>query len=148
MKKTKIGKTLEFLVLIALPFLTHVFFPVIIIIQKPYSYLGILLMLIGVYAMVKTSILFRKAGNSFTLKDKSSELIKSEIFKYSRNPMYLGMLLFLLGLAVILGSLTSFIYPLIFFIFANLMIPYEEKKLEQLYGYEYLNYKRSVRRWI
>jgi protein-S-isoprenylcysteine O-methyltransferase Ste14 len=148
MKKTKIGKTLEFLVLIALPFLTHILFPVKIIIQKPYSYSGILLMIIGVYAMVKTSMLFRKAGNNFTLKDKSAKLLTAGIFKYSRNPMYLGMLLWLFGLAVILGSLTSFIYPVIFFVLANLMIPYEEKKLKQLYGNEYINYKRSVRRWI
>lgn len=148
MKRNKAGRTLEFLLLLVLPFLTHYLLPVMVVIEKPYIYLGIVLMIVGIVLVVKASVKCKKAGNNFDLKSKSSKLVISGIYSYSRNPMYLGMLLWLIGIAVLLGTLSPFIYTVVFFVLTNYMIFLEERKLEQVYGDEYLVYKSNVRRWI
>ena len=148
MKKSQTIKSLVTIFLFILPFLTHYYFPVKIIIKKPYTYLGILFILAGIILSIKTSRMFREAGNHFDLKSGSVTLMTSGIFCYSRNPMYLGVLFWFIGLAILLGSLISFLYPTLFFIIANFMIIYEESKLSQIYNDEYTNYQRRVRRWL
>ncbi len=148
MQKSKMGKTLVFLLITALPFLTNYFFPVMVVIKKPYSYSGIVIIIIGFFIAIKASREFKNAGNNYNLKEDSAKLMTDGIFNCSRNPMYLGMMLWFTGLAVFLGSLTSFIYPVFFFILANKMISYEERKLEKIYGDQYNNYRKRVRRWL
>ncbi len=76
-------------------------------------------------------------------------MITSGLFKISRNPIYLGMLLILLGEAILLGSIITFIFPLLFIISTNVaVIPIEEKMLEKRFGKKYLDYKNKVGRWI
>ena len=77
------------------------------------------------------------------------KLVTSGFFKFSRNPTYLGMTLALFGEAIFLGSLVTFILPILFFVLINKTnIPVEEKNLEKKFGKKYLNYKKKVRRWI
>jgi protein-S-isoprenylcysteine O-methyltransferase Ste14 len=148
MKKNQIIKSLVTVFLFILPFLTHYYFPIRIIIKKPYSYLGILFIVAGIIFTIKTSRMFREAGNHFDLKSESVKLMTSGIFRYSRNPMYLGVLFWFTGLAILLGSLISFIYPTLFYILANCMIIFEEEKLSQIYSDTYFDYQRKVRRWL
>ena len=81
--------------------------------------------------------------------NKTSSLVKSGIYEYTRNPMYLGLLLMLFSTALFLKNLISFlIIPLfILFITKNQILP-EEEALENIFGEEYKNYKKKVRRWI
>ena len=63
--------------------------------------------------------------------------------------MYLGMAAILLGEAAFLGSLVTFAFPLIFAVLMEaLFISKEEENLERAFGEDYLDYKRSVRRWM
>jgi protein-S-isoprenylcysteine O-methyltransferase Ste14 len=63
--------------------------------------------------------------------------------------MYLGKLIWVVGLAVLLGSLIVFLFPVLFFVFANLVIvPLEERRMEQMLGEQFIEYKRRVRRWL
>jgi len=63
--------------------------------------------------------------------------------------MYLGFLIFLIGLSFALGNLISFISSILFFTIINWMfIPYEEEKMEDELGMEYLEYKKKIKRWI
>ena len=153
MKRTKGHRTgariLEVAILIALPILSHYLIPVMIVIPRPYSYLGAVLMLLGLALMTWTATLFREERASFQLHGGSSALVTSGPFRFSRNPMYLGMLIWLVGLAVLLGSLIAFLFPVLFFLLANLLvIPPEEKRMEQLFGSQFVEYKRRVRRWF
>jgi protein-S-isoprenylcysteine O-methyltransferase Ste14 len=153
MNKTKeshtIARILELLILIGLPILLHYLIPLMILIPRPFTYLGLVLMILALVLMTRASGLFRKAGNSFGLQDGGSVLITSGPFRLSRNPIYLSMLMWLTGLAVLLGSLISFLFPLLFFLLANFfIIPYEEKDLEQKLGEQYIEYRRRVRRWF
>ena len=92
---------------------------------------------------------FRQARTGFQLSEGGSRLITTGPFRISRNPMYLGMLIWLIGLAVLLGTLTPFLFPALFFLLANLLIiPLEEKDLEGKAGEEFSEYRRHVRRWF
>jgi len=63
--------------------------------------------------------------------------------------MYLGMVLLLLGVAIVHGTLISFAFPVVFGILMELLfIPFEEANLERIFGKQYLEYKQRVRRWI
>lgn len=154
MRRTKRGhrigaRILEVAILIALPILSHYLIPVMIVIAKPYSYLGAVVMLLGLALMTWAAMLFRKVGTSFQLQGGGSVLLTSGPFKFSRNPMYLGMLIWLIGLAVLLGSLIVFLFPILFFLLANfLIIPLEERNMEQTLGEQFTVYKRRVRRWL
>ena len=142
-------RTLEVAILIALPILFHYLIPVMIVVPKPYSYLGAVLMLLSLALMTWVAVLFKEERTSFQLHGGSSTLVTSGPFRFSRNPMYLGMLIWLVGLAILLGSLIAFLFPILFFLLANfLVIPPEEKHMQWLFAAQYTEYKRRVRRWF
>ena len=139
----------EFVILIGLPILVHYLIPVMIVISQPHSYLGVVLMLLGFVLMTWTAMLFRSKGTSFKLREGSFTLVTSGPFGFSRNPMYLGMLIWLVGFAVLLGSLIVFLFPILFFLISNfLIIPLEERKMVRLMTTRYIDYRRHVRRWV
>ena len=153
MSRTKgrqvVSRTVETTILLALPILSHYLFPMMIIVSKPYTYLGVSLMLLGLALAIWAAMAFRRVGTSFQLHGESSVLATSGPFRISRNPMYLAMLIWLVGLAVLLGSLTAFLFPILLFLMANfLMIPLEERNMEKMFGEQYAEYKRCVRRWV
>ncbi len=80
---------------------------------------------------------------------KSSTLVTNGLYKISRNPMYLAMLLFLLGWFVFLGNPLTFFGVVGFLWVMNIIqIKPEEVALETLFGAEYIAYKNRVRRWL
>ena len=144
-----ISRVVETTILIALPIVCHFLFPLAILVTRPYTYFGILLMLLGLALATWTSTTFRRAGASYQLKGESSVLMSTGPFRISRNPMYLGMLIWLLGLAVLLGSLTAFLFPILFFLTASfLLIPVEETRMEKTLGERFIDYRSRVRRWF
>lgn len=94
---------------------------------------------------------FRKHKTTLTPlhPEKTTFIVTTGIFNYSRNPMYLGLVLILLGISVrvnLVGGIV--ILPLFVFYLSYFQIIPEEKVLEIKFGDEYLNYKRRVRRWL
>ncbi|MEM9878581.1 MAG: isoprenylcysteine carboxylmethyltransferase family protein [Pseudomonadota bacterium] len=81
--------------------------------------------------------------------ERSNALVISGFYKFSRNPMYLGLVLILLGWALWLGKVAGFI-PVAMFIFTitQFQIKPEEDALEAIFRDQYRDYKRRVRRWI
>ncbi|MCE2573820.1 methyltransferase family protein [Motilimonas eburnea] len=81
--------------------------------------------------------------------EQASTLVTSGIYRFSRNPMYLGLLFCLLAWASYLGALTAFLVAPLFVIYMNLfqIIP-EEQVLTRLFGESYQAYCRRVRRWL
>jgi len=144
-----VARIVEIAILLILPILFHYFFPILTIIPKPYTYLGIVLMLLGFVVATWAAKTFRKAGTGYQLHGGSSALTTAGPFRISRNPMYLAMVIWTAGLAVLLGSLTAFTFPILLFAIANfLIIPPEERNLEKLFGEQYVSYKQYVRRWL
>jgi protein-S-isoprenylcysteine O-methyltransferase Ste14 len=79
----------------------------------------------------------------------ASAMVRSGIFRYTRNPMYLGMLLMLAGWAVWLASVAAAAVLPVFVLYMNrLQIEPEERALASRFGGEFEDYRRSVRRWL
>ena len=93
--------------------------------------------------------LFRQKNTTIKPFEQSSYLVREGIFNYSRNPIYLGMLVVLIGLWIVLGSLSpGFIIPVFAVLIQEMFIKAEEQMLEAKFGEEYQEYKATVRRWI
>jgi protein-S-isoprenylcysteine O-methyltransferase Ste14 len=135
------------MILLVLSILTY-FIPIKVI-PSPYNYFGIIFILFGIILNLWADQLFKKEKTNVKYHKTPNKLIISGPFKISRNPMYLGMLIILLGIAILLGRLTPFIFPILFFvIIETLFIPIEEKNMKKQFGKRYLEYKNKVRRWI
>ena len=81
--------------------------------------------------------------------ETASFLVVSGIFNYSRNPMYLGMALILLGLSLKFNLIGGLIFTSLFILFiTNFQIKPEEKAMQKIFGEEFVNYKNRVRRWL
>ena len=147
--KKKIMPPTYLMVLLILLIGAHLIIPVKKIIFPPYSYLGWILVAIGVFLNLWVDFKFKKKGTTIKSYNLPSKFITSGAYKISRHPVYLGMLMILLGTAIILGSAISFIFPIIFVILTEyLFISTEEKNMERVFGKKYLDYKKKVRRWI
>jgi protein-S-isoprenylcysteine O-methyltransferase Ste14 len=71
------------------------------------------------------------------------------IYRFTRNPMYLGLVILTLGIAVWVGAWPMFIAPIAVFATANWVhIPFEEDKMHRQFGATYDGYVRRVRRWV
>jgi len=79
----------------------------------------------------------------------ASAMVRSGIYRHTRNPMYLGMLLVLAGWAVWLASVAAVAVLPAFVLYMNrLQIQPEERSLASLFGSDFEDYRRSVRRWL
>jgi protein-S-isoprenylcysteine O-methyltransferase Ste14 len=127
----------------------HFTLPLLQIIKYPFNLIGILFFIIGAGLNIWADQMMKKQNTTVKPDEKPTVLIETGVFKISRNPMYLGMALLLLGAGFILGSLTSFIGVILFVAAMEIMfIPNEEKILQEQFGEEYLAYKNKVRRWV
>jgi protein-S-isoprenylcysteine O-methyltransferase Ste14 len=139
----------EVIILLVLPLLCHYLIPIRTVIHPPYSYFGAFLMLSGLGLAMWAAKVFREAGTGFQLEGGGSVLVTSGPFGFSRNPMYLGLVIWLLGFAVLLGSIVVFIFPVLVFLLAQfLLIPIEERRMEQTFCEQFIEYKQRVRRWV
>jgi len=110
---------------------------------------GVMAIAIGLGVMMWAWWLFRKSGTPTRPTHQATALVTSGPFRFSRNPMYLAIVVIMLGLAVWVGSLPMLIAPVGFFAFMSLVfIPYEERRLRETFGDAYLSFAQRVRRWI
>lgn len=138
-----------FVLFLALSILFHLAIPMFRLIPFPWNLTGIILIVAGIIMTIITNAALLKNRTSIQPFETPDVLITSGLFRLSRNPLYLGMGIALFGVVFTLGTLSSFISPIIFVIVLNLLIiPLEEKKLELVFGTKYLDYKTKTRRWF
>jgi protein-S-isoprenylcysteine O-methyltransferase Ste14 len=77
-----------------------------------------------------------------------SQVISNGVFSRIRHPMYLGVILFYLGLFFITFSLLSLAFLVIIFLFYDHIASFEEKQLEHKIGKEYISYKETTPKWL
>ena len=81
--------------------------------------------------------------------EETNRLVTSGIFKYSRNPMYLGMLMIIISTSIFYLNIYSILTPFLFVFWINkFQIKREEIFLTEKFGKEYLSYKNKTRRWL
>ena len=123
--------------------------PGAVLFYPPFNYFGIVIVFLGLALILWHADYFKKHNTPIKPFEHSTFLIKEGMYKYSRNPIYLGMGVILFGGAMILGTFTPFIVVVVFIlVIERAFIVKEEKFLEGIFGDEYLEYKKSVRRWI
>lgn len=103
----------------------------------------------GFATMLRAWWLFRLAGTAICPTESATSLVTHDVFSVSRNPMYLGITMILVGLALAIGTLPFYIATITYFaVMDRAFCPYEEGKSLQEFGGEYDEYARRVRRWF
>lgn len=116
---------------------------------SPYHWIGLPIIVIGISMNLIAKETVLKSKTTVIPFQKPSLLIKHGIFLCSRNPMYLGMLIVLLGESILLSSLSPLIAPILFVIIITIkFIKPEERILENVFNDDYKNYKNKIKRWI
>jgi protein-S-isoprenylcysteine O-methyltransferase Ste14 len=127
----------------------HFLFPVMRIVPAPWNLLGTVPVVVGVAINLVADGAFRKVKTTVRPFQESSSLIVDGAFRISRNPMYLGFVLILIGVAVLLGSLAPFAVVLAFAILMDrAYISVEERMLAARFGAEWEAYRQTTRRWL
>lgn len=127
----------------------HFAFPVKRIIPFPWDLLGALPLALGAALNIIADKAFRDAQTTVKPFQESAVLVTDGVYRISRHPMYLGFVLILLGLAVLLRSLTpSFVIPIFAVLMDRAFIVVEERMLAEKFGQAWLKYKAKVRRWV
>ena len=109
--------------------------------------LGVMGMSLGIMGVTQ----FRKAQTTPNPQalEKVSSLVTSGIYRYSRNPMYLGLVLILLGWAFYLSHFLAFVLLPVFILYmTRFQIQPEEQMMARKFGKTYQAYLNKVRRWI
>ncbi len=148
-QKRKIVPPVYFLAALLLMAALHRELPVARIIAPPFSYAGVVLIVAGMVLGGHAFRGFMQAGTPVIPFERSTTLVTGGSYRITRNPMYLGMVLILGGVAGLLGTVGPWLpIPFFVWIIQSNFINGEERFLEQLFGQQYLAYKSRVRRWL
>jgi protein-S-isoprenylcysteine O-methyltransferase Ste14 len=116
----------------------------------PRPALGAAVFLAGWIAPVWAVVLFRRAGTQLDPTSPANRsLVTTGPYRFTRNPMYLGLVIVSFGVAVGIGPWPMFAAPVAVFLTAALVhIPFEEAKMRRQFGTAYDDYAARVRRWL
>lgn len=111
--------------------------------------IGFALVIVGFLCGVAAFVEFRRARTTIDPHGSVTSIISSGVYRFTRNPIYLGFALMLIGLPLNSGSYWGLILaPVLILSFNNLVIQHEEAYLEKKFGGVYTGYKSRVRRWL
>lgn len=92
---------------------------------------------------------FDAIGTNIKTFDDPDVLVTAGPFRFTRNPMYLGFTLLLMGIALLVGTAVAAVGPVAFIAAADRWyIPFEEARMDERFGPDYAAYRRRVPRWI
>lgn len=125
-----------------------ILFPTPILFNVPSNLLGIIPLLFGIMLNLWTDSYFKRYNTTVIPDEIPSTLITTGPFSFSKHPMYVGMGSILVGESILLGSLVTFLIPIIFIIcIRKLFIPLEDQTLKTWFSDEYKQYEQKIRRW-
>ena len=113
------------------------------------GWLGVALIVIGAGHMFTSLALFARSRTTIIPHHRSSAFVTRGAYRWTRNPMYVGMTLICLGIAALTGSVWAVLFlPLSVIAIDRGVIRMEEQQLEETFGAAYSAYKSRVRRWL
>ena len=125
------------------------FLPLVTLIEPPLVYLGWLLVALAIAVILAVDRRFKRAGTTIKPFERSTALVTDGPFAFGRNPIYLSMVVALVGVFLALGSLTPLaVIPPFVYIIRSRFIAAEERMLEEAFGESYRAYRNRVRRWL
>ena len=112
--------------------------------------LSIIILILGWLICMWAALAFLQNRGTPVPFNPPPKLITTGLYRYSRNPMLLGLFIFLLGLGLLLGSLSLIFIFTPTFILINVLYlkSIEEKEMEKKFGNQYLEYKKKVPMWF
>ncbi len=127
----------------------HSLWPVAQYLSFPGSLIGLVPLGAGVVLNIAADRQFKRHQTTVKPFQRSSALVTGFPFSLSRNPMYVGLTLWLVGLALLLGTVTPWVPAVAFPILMDLrFVRVEERMLAETFGSEWESYRARVRRWI
>lgn len=127
----------------------HYAMPLARIVAPPVSYVGLVPLLVGIAITATAARMFSRFRTPIRPFERSTALVTVGPYRFTRNPMYVGLTLILVGVWLLLGTLTAALPIAIFvWIIQERFIRSEERFLDEIFGEEYRGYKSRVRRWI
>lgn len=119
-------------------------------IAYPFNLAGLLLVAGGIGMAMYHSALFRRRGANIMTFDEPTRFVTEGLYEYTRNPMYLGLVVALFGVAVLYqGGLTSFALAIFFLVVTDRWyIQYEEREMLGKFGADYAQYRKDTPRWL
>lgn len=127
----------------------HFILPIRRIIYTPYTYLGLVFILLGAALNLWAVRILNVSKTTIDFHGIPNKLVIAGPFRFSRNPIYLSGVILSLGIAILLGSLVTFIFTIVLILILDrFYIPSEEVELNKMFGNRYHEYKQKVRKWI
>ncbi|MGP0094146.1 MAG: methyltransferase family protein [Xanthobacteraceae bacterium] len=127
----------------------HFLLPIAQVLPFPWTLLGIAAVISGVALNLVADRAFKHHQTTVKPFELSTSLVTEGVFRLSRNPMYLGMVLILLGIAMVLGTLTPLAVCAAFAVLLHYrFVRMEERMLAEKFGADWRAYSGQVRRWI
>ena len=127
----------------------HFLLPVAKVVPLPWNLAGIVPLALGIGLNLAADRSFHTAHTTVRPFEESSALVTGGGFRVTRNPMYVGFLLLLIGLALLLRSVTPFVVILAFAIVLDRrFVAVEERMLAERFGPEWERYRERTRRWL
>jgi len=149
MKIKKIMPPIWLLISIVVMLAFYFIFPVKLMIPYLWYLHGFIPVILGVAINLSADRAFQQAKTTVKPFEESSALITNGVFRISRNPMYLGFVLILIGIAIFLRSLSPYLVIVLFVtVIDRIYIRAEERMLAKKFGTEWEEYKSSTRRWL
>jgi protein-S-isoprenylcysteine O-methyltransferase Ste14 len=134
---------------LALMLLLYWLYPIGSLIRFPFNLTGLLFSGLGLTVCFVAQRQFKKVGTTLYPFNRPGKLVTGGLFRYTRNPMYLGLTIFLVGVWLLLGSLSPAVFVVAFLLIADRWyIPFEEGQLLAVFGAAYANYRSRTPRWI
>jgi len=113
------------------------------------DYISLYIRLVILGLILVTAIYLIRSGHVVVKHEqRSSGVVSTGAFRFVRHPLYLGSIMFYIGLAVSTASLFSLVLVAVIFIFYNHIASYEEKLLEDRFNEEYRSYKKRTGKWL
>jgi protein-S-isoprenylcysteine O-methyltransferase Ste14 len=138
-----------FLICLLLALALHALLPLARWLPWPWNLAGAALVPVGLWLLIHASGLFARRRTNINTFLNPDVLVTDGPFRWSRNPMYLGFSLVLLGGCTALGTVTPLAALVLFVVVADRWyIPFEERACESRFGDAYRAYRSRTRRWL
>jgi protein-S-isoprenylcysteine O-methyltransferase Ste14 len=149
MDTSKIKPPTYLLIAILLEVSLYFLFPIMVLVPSPWTLLGIFPLVAGLAVNLQADRAFHRAGTAVNPFEPSSALVTSGPYRWTRNPMYLGFVLILIGAAILSGSLSPYIIVAAFTLLLDVkFIRREEQKLATIFGIQWEIYSHKTHRWL
>jgi protein-S-isoprenylcysteine O-methyltransferase Ste14 len=146
---TKVLPPVYFVAAIALIIAVHFLFPVAVFIPYAWRFVGLLPVAAGIALNIAADHRLKQFNTTVKPFERSNALVTEGVFRWSRNPMYLGMILIVAGIALLEGSVAPWvIVAVLAVVLDRVFIVREEKMLQETFSAAFERYRQRVRRWL